>query len=75
MGNYSEKGEKVKLEIVAVSGSHGFAVPELNMNVRINEGQTAMVTLPTDQAGRFDAFCSVPCGVGHKGMKATIVIE
>lgn len=68
------KGEKVKLQITSSEGIHGFAVPSLSMNVRIEPGKTVTVDLPTDTAGTFDAFCSIPCGSGHKEMKATIVI-
>lgn len=70
-----KKGEKVQLIITADKGTHGFAIPALSMNVRVEEGQSATVDLPTDQAGTYDAFCSVPCGEGHKEMKATVIIE
>lgn len=69
------KGEKVTLEIVGVSGRHGFAVPELGINQAVNPGETVTITLNTDTAGEFAFRCSIPCGPGHREMVGTIVIE
>ncbi len=69
------KGEKVQLKLVGGTGIHSFAVPGLGMNVRIEPGQTVTVDLPTDATGTFDASCRIPCGPGHKDMKATIIIS
>jgi len=71
----AKKGEKVKLKLVGGTGIHSFAVPGLSMNVRIAAGETVTVDLPTDIAGSFDARCAIPCGPGHRDMKATIVIS
>ncbi len=70
-----KKGEKVQLKLVGGTGIHSFAVPGLGMNVRVEPGQTVVVDLPTDAVGTFDASCRIPCGPGHKEMKATIVIS
>lgn len=71
----AKKGEKVRLEISSSEGIHGFAVPGLSMNVRIEPGKPVTVDLPTDTAGTFEAFCSIPCGSGHRDMKATVRIQ
>jgi|GEM_PF-678952 len=70
----AKKGEKVQLQLVGDSGIHGFAVPGLGKNVRVEAGKTVTITLPTDTAGSFEARCSIPCGSGHKDMTATILI-
>lgn len=70
-----KQGEKITLQLIGGDGIHSFAVPELGLNVRVEPGQTVSVELPTDQAGTFDAMCRIPCGPGHKDMKATIVIS
>lgn len=70
-----KKGEKVQMKLVGGTGIHSFAVPGLNMNVRVEAGQTVVVDLPTGVAGTFDASCRIPCGPGHKDMKAVIVIS
>jgi len=68
-------GEKVTLEIVGVSGNHGIAVPDLGLDVKVDEGQTVTVDLPTDKAGTFSFRCNVMCGEGHRDMTGSIVIE
>ena len=70
-----KKGEKVQLQVTGISGIHGFAVPGLNINQRVEPGQTVTIDLPTDAAGTYQFFCSIPCGPGHKDMKGQIVIE
>ncbi len=71
----AKKGEKVKLELTGISGIHSFTASDLGLNVHIEPGQTTTVDLPTDKTGNFEAACRVPCGEGHRTMKAMIVIE
>ena len=71
----AKQGEKVRVQLIGDSGIHGFAVPGLGINVRVEAGQSVTVDLPTDLAGHFDVFCSIPCGPGHQSMKATVVIQ
>lgn len=70
-----KQDEKVVLEITAVSGTHGLAVPELGINETIIQGNTVSVNIPTDKIGTFDFRCSVQCGSGHDDMKGQIIIE
>ncbi|MDO8648269.1 MAG: cupredoxin domain-containing protein [Candidatus Peregrinibacteria bacterium] len=70
-----KKGEKVTLEVVGGEGIHGFAVPGLGINLAMQPGETKTITLDTSVAGEFEAFCSIPCGSGHKDMKATVIVE
>lgn len=70
----AKKGEKVKIRMTGLSGTHGFAIPDLGINTAIAAGKTVHVELPTDRAGTFTFFCSIPCGPGHKNMKGTITI-
>lgn len=68
-------GEKVTVTFVGIAGHHGVAVPDLGIDVKFDEGQTATVDLPTDTAGTFPFRCNVFCGEGHREMTGTIVIE
>lgn len=70
----ARRGEQVTIQLVGVSGTHGFSVPQLGINEPITAGQTKTITLPTSQAGTFDLLCSIPCGAGHLGMRGQIVI-
>ncbi len=71
----AKKGEKVSIVLTSVSGNHGFTIRELGIDEQVNEGETKTVLLPTENAGTFEFFCSVPCGEGHQDMKGTLVIE
>mgnify|MGYP001559487528 CR=1 FL=1 len=56
-------------------GVHGFAVPDLGINVPVAPGQTVTIDIPTDNVGTFALFCSIQCGSGHSDMRGQIVIE
>ena len=71
----AKKGEKVIIQLTGIAGTHGFSSPELGISAMVTPGQTISVTLPTDVAGTFKFFCSIPCGAGHKDMVGTIVIQ
>ncbi len=70
-----KKGEKVTLHVTGANGIHGFAAPDLGLNVRVEPGQSVDVVLDTSTAGTFSFFCNIPCGPGHKEMKGSIVIS
>lgn len=69
-----KKGEKITLRLVGGEGRHGFAIPELGINVPVDEGKTVDVDLPTDKTGTFSFRCSIPCGSGHRDMTGSITI-
>lgn len=69
-----KKGEKVQIQVTGDSGIHGFGIPSLGINVRVETGKTITIDIPTDTVGSFEIMCTVPCGAGHKEMKATVVI-
>ena len=48
------RGERVRLNVVSVDGTHGFQVKELGLNVRIPvRGRTVTVELTPKEAGTF----------------------
>ena len=71
----AKKGEKVVVHLTGKTGLHGFAIPDLGVNVPIAAGQVVDVALPTDKVGTFTLLCSIPCGSGHREMKGTVTIE
>ncbi len=70
-----KKGEKVRLQVTGISGTHSFAVSGLNINVPVAQGQMVIIDLPTDTVGTFDFRCAIPCGSGHNDMTGQIIIE
>jgi len=70
-----KKGEKVRLVMVALDHDHGFRLDEFDVNKKIPNGTTTVVEFTADKAGTFQFRCSTVCGLGHRGMKGTLVVE
>lgn len=70
-----KKGDAVRLMITSSDVKHGFAIPEYGLDVQLSPGDTVPVEFVADKAGTFTAYCSVPCGAGHTGMRAKLVVE
>ena len=69
------RGQEVSLELIGVSGTHGYAVPGLGINAAIEAGRTMIVDLPMDEAGTYPVINSLPVGTGGLAMSGAIVIE
>ena len=69
------KGEQVKLILATADHDHGFKLDEFNINQKIPKGTTVVVEFTADKAGTFQFRCSSVCGIGHRGMKGTLVVE
>ncbi len=69
------KGERVKLVMAATDHDHGFKLDDFNINQKIPKGTTVVVEFTADKAGTFQFRCSNVCGIGHRGMKGTLVVE
>jgi cytochrome c oxidase subunit 2 len=70
-----KKGERVKLIMSAVDHDHGFKLDEFGVNQKVRKGTTATVEFIADKSGSFQFRCSTVCGLGHRGMKGTLVVE
>jgi cytochrome c oxidase subunit 2 len=69
------KGERVKLVMTAADHDHGFKLDDFNINQKIPRETTVVVEFTADKAGTFQFRCSNVCGIGHRGMKGTLVVE
>ena len=69
------KGDHVKLIMTAADHDHGFKLDEFDVNQKISKGTTVAVEFTADKAGTFQFRCSSVCGLGHRGMKGTLVVE
>ena len=69
------KGERVKLVMTAADHDHGFKLDDFDVNQKIPKGTTVVVEFTADKAGTFQFRCSSVCGIGHRGMKGTLVVE
>ncbi len=57
------------------SVAHGFASYELNIQERIEPGETKVIYIPTGKSGIFHAHCIVDCGDRHFSISAKIDIS
>jgi cytochrome c oxidase subunit II len=70
-----KKGERVRLIMAAVDHNHGFKLDDFDINQKVRKGTTAIVEFTADRSGTFQFRCSNVCGLGHRGMKGTLVVQ
>lgn len=69
-----KKGDTVVISITSTDATHGFALPDFNINESIAQGETRQIKFVVDKAGTFGFRCSIPCGPGHSEMTGEIVV-
>jgi cytochrome c oxidase subunit 2 len=70
-----KKGEQVRLIMTAADHDHGFKLDDFDINQKIPKGTTVVVKFAADKAGTFQFRYSNVCGLGHRNMKGTLVVE
>ena len=68
-------GVPVELHIVRTDGTHGIAIPALNIKEQLDRGKEVVVNFTPAQAGKYPFRCSVMCGPGHLDMKGELIVE
>jgi cytochrome c oxidase subunit 2 len=67
-------GEQVRLNVASADGPHGFQVKALGLKAHIPAGETTTVDVAPNEPGTFEITCSTYCGIGHRRMKAWLVV-
>jgi cytochrome c oxidase subunit 2 len=70
-----KKGVPVTLQLTSQDVKHGFYIRGLKVDAEIEPGKTTEVTITPDKAGTFPTICDHLCGLGHKNMNMTVVVE
>ncbi len=71
-----KKGENIKLKIKSTTGTHGIAIPDLNVKTgRIGPGEEKTVTFTANKVGSFPFRCNIYCGSGHKTMTGRLIVK
>jgi len=65
----------VTLELTSLDTTHGFSVPNLDIDAAIVPGQATRIALKVAKAGQYGFVCDRFCGEGHESMVGTIVVE
>ena len=69
------QGDEVRLVLRSADSVHGLAIKELKVKVKIPKGgDPAFATFVASRAGTFEIACSEYCGLGHRTMKAHLVV-
>ena len=69
------QGDTVRLRLHSADRSHAFAIKAFRVKALIPKGgDSVTVEFVADQAGTFAFTCSEYCGLGHSGMKGTLVV-
>jgi cytochrome c oxidase subunit 2 len=67
-------GEPVLLVIRSADTAHGFAIRELQIDIKVPRGGEAVTAgFIAPPAGRYEVSCTEFCGSGHGQMKAALV--
>ena len=69
------KGQAVTLQLTSTDRTHGFMIRALKIDTDIKPGKVTEMTVTPATAGTFKAICDHYCGLGHGGMKMTVVVE
>ena len=71
-----KRGEPVTLRVSAEDRDHGLLQEDLGIDLDLEPGKVAEITITPQTAGRFVAICDDFCGSGHGNMKMVInVVE
>ncbi len=74
-----KQGDRVVWRITnverAVDATHGFAIPQYNINLSLEPGETAKVEFIADTPGSFPFYCSEFCSALHLEMIGYFLVE
>ena len=59
----------------AVDATHGFAVPQYNINLSLEPGESAKIEFVADVPGTFPFYCSEFCSALHLEMMGYFLVE
>ena len=65
----------VHLTLLSIDGSHGFALPDFGIDLRLEENARESLDVYFPEKGEYYFHCSHFCGLGHFGMTGKFVVE
>jgi len=70
-----KKGQPVTFQLTSLDVVHGFMIRPLDIDTDIPPGKITEVTVTPEVTGTYRIICDHYCGLGHGGMKMTVVIQ
>jgi cytochrome c oxidase subunit II len=68
-------GTPVDMVVTSVDVIHAFWIPRLAGKIDAVPGRVNRLRIQADQPGRFEALCNEFCGIGHAGMRFTVIVH
>ena len=68
-------GATVEIVLSSSDVTHGFAIREYGIDVRIPPGEPVTVRFVADRVGVFEYFCTVFCGSGHPQHRGRLTVS
>jgi cytochrome c oxidase subunit 2 len=69
------KGQPATLQLTSTDVTHGFMARALKIDTDIKPAKVTDITVTPAAAGTFKVICDHYCGLGHSGMKLTVVVQ
>jgi len=70
-----DPGDKVRLNIYNEDTyDHGFAIDVVGVNRRLPSKITTVIEFNASLGGKFNFYCSIPCGDGHYEQRGAIIV-
>ena len=73
------RGDKVIVHLSNIEqtadATHGFAIPNMNVNVSLDAGETTTVEFTADTPGAFSFYCTEFCSALHLEMQGWMIVE
>ena len=69
------KGQQVKIEVTSLDRTHGLAINDYNVDVKLKKDEPVTVEFVADREGEFTFKCSDYCGLGHRKMKGKLIVK
>ncbi|HVR30022.1 MAG TPA: Sec-dependent nitrous-oxide reductase [Thermoanaerobaculia bacterium] len=75
----AKKGDRVIVHLTnieqAPDATHGFSIPEMNVMVSLDAGETVTVEFDADTPGSFSFYCTEFCSALHLEMQGWLIVE
>ena len=68
-------GERVTIRLIGDDRAHGLLVKPLGIDLDAAPDKPEAITFVPAQPGTYPAICDHYCGMGHGGMKMTVIVE
>lgn len=69
------KGDRIRLTLKNVEGTHGIAIPAFGVSLAAGAGESKTVEFLADKEGTHNFLCNVFCGPGHSEMTGQLIVE